>query len=88
MLLLLRSRTFRGDDLSCKWEALTATRLFADAAIGGGRAGRALPRRLADVALTNRVTDANDHGDWIQLMRLSRNSRDALRCFVSACLQP
>jgi hypothetical protein len=63
-LRMLRSCTLGGDDLSCEWEALTAARLPADGAIGAGWAASAVPRRLADVALPNRVTDTNDHADW------------------------
>jgi hypothetical protein len=60
-LLLLRSRTFGGDQFSCEREALTAARLAAEAAIGAGRAGRAFASGLADVGFANRVADADDH---------------------------
>jgi hypothetical protein len=61
-LLLLGSRTLGCDDLSCEWYALSATRLAAEAAIGAGGAGRAVPRGLPKVRLSNRVADTNDHG--------------------------
>ena len=62
-LLLLGSRTFRGDDLFCEWQALAAARLAADRAIHGARANRALARRLAHIGFANRVADTDDHGN-------------------------
>jgi hypothetical protein len=76
ILRLLGSRTFRGDDFFCEWEALAATRLAADRAIDGPGASRALARRLADFIFTNRIADTDDHED-----RLHDNAKHSQELF-------
>ena len=70
----LRLRLLGGDQLAGEGEALAAARPAAERRISAGGAGRAIARRRPDIALPKRIADANDHGRYILLMRMVRNS--------------
>ena len=64
-MLLLGSRTFRGDDLFCEWQALSATWLAPDRPIDAVGASGALARGLAHIVFANRIADTNNHADGL-----------------------
>src|SRR5687768_9528343 len=72
--LMLGGRTLRGNHFTRECEALPTTGLASERAIGRGRAGGPVARRLAHVGLSKGIADTDDHDRHIKLMRMCRNS--------------